>query len=191
MRQGNTQVARMALALLLLQVKGTAWILERPASSIMCLHDAMQWLWHRYRWHYVCTSIGALGGPTPKPTKLRSNKAWVGKMLMKPSKNDQTRFKLMNGTTAKQLEPHTDGRKRVSGQAQGLKDRQIYPLGCAQHLLTTFMEADLDIDSDGSSESDYPEVPDMSDQSIALPWRELDINGLEVMMNQTPNRMPF
>ena len=41
-RQGNIQVARMALALLLLQVKGTAWILEQPASSIMSLHDAMQ-----------------------------------------------------------------------------------------------------------------------------------------------------
>ena len=134
---------------------------------------------------------GAFGGPTPEPTKLRSNKAWVGKVMMKPSRNDQTRFKLMKGTTAKQLEPRTDGRKRVSGQAQGLNDSQLYPLGYAQHLLTTFMEADLEVDSDGSSEPDYPEVPDMSDQSNALPWKDLDINGLEVMMNQTPNRMPF
>ena len=112
---------------------------------------------------------GAFVGPTPKPTKLRSNKAWVGKLMMKPPKNDQTRFKLMKGTTAKQLEPHTDGRKRVSGRAPGLKDTQIYPLGYAQHILTTFMEAALDVDFDGSSESDYPEVPDVSDQNNALP----------------------
>ena len=190
-RQGNTQVARMALALLLLQVRGAGWVLEQPSSSIMYLHDAMQWLWHRQRWHTAVTSMGAFGGPTQKPTKLRSNKAWIGKMRKKPSVNDQVRFKELKVTTARQLEPHADGRKRVSGEAQGLKDSQIYPIGYAQHLLTTYVEASVEVDSDGSSVSDYPEVPDMTEQANAFPWKDLDIHGLEAMMNQTPNRMPF
>ena len=203
-RTGNTQVGRMVLALLLLQVRGACWILEQPNSSIMYLHHAMQWLWRRYPWVTVGTNMGAFGGPTPKPTKLRSNKAWVGRMRKTASAEDKARFKESKDTpnlmTARQLTPHADGRKRVSGAAQGLKDSQIYPIGYAQHLVTSYVEeqcsgnavsAPAVIVSDSSSESDYPEVPDMTQEDNACPWRDLDIGGLEVMMNQRPNRMPF
>ena len=187
-RQGNTQVSRMCLTLLLLQAKGTAWILEQPASSIMYLSDAMQWYWRRFQWHAVSTSMGAYGGPTLKPTKLRSNKSWVSKMMRKPTDDDQVRFRELKGLsqTAVQLAPHSDGRKRCTGNAKALKDSQTYPLEYAKHLTRTFKSIDIDLSDAESSDSDYPGLP-----GDDIAWQDLDVERLPDMLGQRTGRMPF
>ena len=132
---------------------------------------------------------GAVGGPTPKPTKPRSNNAWVEKLSKKVGENNHARFTDMSWkvSPAVQFAPHSDGRKRCSGNAGALKNSQTYPQQYAEELLTSFKSEGTEWLSDSeSSESDCPVVPGDNDEA----WQDLDIGRMPEMMSQQSGRMP-
>ena len=79
----NLMVARCALLILLVIAMGCAWGLEQPATSLMTLHPAMEWLRRlagllmNSEWYEVSTPMGAFNAPTVKMSKLYGNRRLV------------------------------------------------------------------------------------------------------------------
>ena len=195
-RDGNTMVCHMALTLILMACRYRAWVVEQPGSNIMHFYTAMQGYQQRYGWFETRTSMGAFGGETLKPTVLRSNnKPWIQRLKRRASKEDSARFKMIKnnkGGTSKQLAPHMDGRKRFGGNSKNLKESQVYPQGYATQLHKVWKKAQAQqVDLvESSSDSDYPDVPqpDAIDEMDA--WKDLNADGLAVLMDQQDNVMP-
>ena len=200
-RNGNRQVARMTLCLILLHCRNCCWILEQPGSSIMHLYQTMAAYFAKFGWHECRTAMGAHGGETLKPTVLRSNRAYVHKLRRQATAEDRQRFELYRekkGSNVTRLQDGADGRKRFGGNSKNLKQSQIYPQGYADSLMNLWVEEGasrgprrpaekepIDLCSDSDSESDYADPPEESDL-----WQDLDADNLPFLMDMEPNRLP-
>ena len=194
-RDGNTMVCRMALTLILMTCRNCARVLEQPGSSIMHFYTAMQGYHQRYGWFETRTPMGDFGGETLKPTVLRSNRPWIQRLKRRASKEDIARFKMIKhnkGGTSKQLAPHMDGRKRFGGNSKNLKESQVYPRGYATQLHKVRNNAQAQqVDLvESSSDSDYPDVPQPDAIDEMDMWKDLNADGLAVLMDQQDNVMP-
>lgn len=124
-REGNAQVARMAVLIFFVLAKSAHWVLEQPGSSLMHEHPEMKRLHQLCGWNVIRTWMGMYGAATKKPTSLASNNGLVHRLRRTL---DLSRAAEWNNSDS--IEHLSDG--RVSGKA-GLKDRRK-GLQCAAML---------------------------------------------------------
>ena len=86
----------------------------------------------------VRTWMGAYGGPHQKPTQLKGSVRWLTRLARPLSKSD--RLRIGASTTVVQCAPHPDGRRRITGNGQVLKDTQEYPVEYAETVADIFAE---------------------------------------------------
>jgi hypothetical protein len=112
--EGNMQVARMVLLLMLVAAKRAYWILEQPNTSLMPSHPDMKFLAGLTTFLHTFTWMGMFGAGTKKPTKLLSNSEMV-MSLRRRLDNERSADWDSSGTVL----------KRPSGVQglKGLKDR--------------------------------------------------------------------
>jgi hypothetical protein len=193
-REGNVQVSRMCLTLWLLAAKSVGWILEQPGSSTMEQHKRMQEHFRIFGVRAVRTWMGAFGGPHQKPTQLKSSVFWLCTLARPLSKNDRSRIGA--STTVLQIAPHPDGRRRITGNGQVLKDTQEYPVGYAEAVADTFTEhyARGMHDVINSNEDGYESDSDtMSEGELRYSeddWADADLSGVYKLMAMDPKWVP-
>ena len=149
-------VSRMALLMLWMQAAGVMFILEQPASSLMCLHPRMLQVKAACgaAWRHTHTWLGMFGAKTQKPTRLWSSSPAVH-LLHK--KLDTKRSWDSSKVAIKEL----DG--SISGGPE-LKATQAYPVGYGQAVSQAFLAhrkgAAAAQDDDNDSDSDTVADPD-------------------------------
>ena len=186
-RAGNQMVSRMVMVILLILVRGGQWLLEQPGSSRMALLPRMQWLLNKFQNYETRTWMGAFGGPTWKPTLLRSSSAWVYLMRRFLTADDKQRFQ--GHTTCRKSWDPIQEKWQVTGKLKELKESQVYPdkYGMAMlnfwknHTDRTECIHDADSsDSDGYVEDEVPEN-----------WEDLgDIEGIAALTGYDVHAMP-
>lgn len=117
----NLMVSRSVLLMRLCAAKGGTWILEQPMSSLMIYHPRLQDLARECQIFKTSFCMGAYGAPSKKPTKLYSNRDWIGGFQKK----------LPPKTKFANLDISRPG-INIAGQAivtggKGLKETQTYP----------------------------------------------------------------
>ena len=167
-RAGNQMVSRMVMVIMLILVRGGQWLLEQPGSSRMAWVPRLQWLLSRFDNHVARTWMGAFGGPTWKPTILRSSSAWVH--LMHRALTDDDKKRCQDQTTCKKHWDPIRQKWHVSGKLKELKESQVYPLEYGMAMfdfwkrhtdLAEHIKDDDDAsssDSDGYVENEVPEI---------------------------------
>ena len=191
---GNVQVSRMCLVLWLLAAKSVGWILEQPGSSTMEQHKRAQEHFRIFGVTAVRTWMGAYGGPHQKPTQLKGSVRWLTRLARPLSKSD--RLRIGASTTVVQCAPHPDGRRRITGNGQVLKDTQEYPVEYAETVADIFAEHyalgmhdvinsnddGYESDSDTMSEGELPYSED--------DWADADLSGVHKLMAMDPKWVP-
>ena len=155
-------VARCPLLILLVSCLGNAWVLEQPKTSIMDLHDTLQWLqelsimfpdW--LRWIIVDSYMGAYNASTMKPTKFYTNRPWLYALARQRPKNSFT-----TTVVDKQVK---NGKSSVSGKPN-LKSTQAYTSEFGHSVLDAYVFSCMDqhacpdpIESDSDLDAEAPE----------------------------------
>ena len=150
---GNTMVTRMTLMLYLLIGKRCIWILEQPASSLMSYFPTMVRLRNQAgcSWGEVQTWIAEFGGDDIKPTTLIGNAKWLHCLTRTLSKESRKRIAVSDMVIRYE---GVDGKTKVVGNKDVMKQSQEYPLGYAQEVIKNLIENDVHEPDSDSSESD-------------------------------------
>lgn len=192
--EGNVQVSRMCLTLWLLAAKSVGWILEQPGSSTMEQHKRMQEHFRIFGVGAIRTWMGAYGGPHQKPTQLKGSVPWLTRLARPLSKNDRSRIGA--STTVLQIAPHPDGRRRITGNGQVLKDTQEYPVGYAEAVADTFTEHyargmhDVIHSNEDGYESDSDTMSEGELRYSEDDWADADLSGVYKLMAMDPKWVP-
>ena len=142
----------------------------------------------------VRTWMGAYGGPHQKPTQLKGSVPWLTRLARPLSQNDRSRIGA--STTVLQCAPHPDGRRRITGNGQVLKDTQEYPVGYAIAVADTFTQhyARGMHDVINSNEDGYESDSDtMSEGELRYSeddWADADLSGVYKLMAMDPKWVP-
>ena len=136
-REGNMQVGRMVLLVMLLRARRVFWSLEQPLSSLM---DRAAIVVHNIPEEVKTTfCMGAYGGSSKKPSWLLSDNApWLKTLKRQISPEDAAHFDSSENAT--QGIPSTTGKKHVTGGAN-LKDTQAYPPRFGQTMFEEWSKA--------------------------------------------------
>ena len=147
-REGNMQVGRMVLLVMLLRTRQVFWSLEQPMSSLM---DRAAIIIDNIPERVKTTfNMGAFGGSSKKPSWLISDNApWLKELKRDISPEDAAHFD--SSENAKAGISSTTGKKHVTGGAN-LKDTQAYPPRFGGAMFETWMRH-------GGAENNLPEMP--------------------------------
>ena len=120
------QAARSALLIVWAYVRGLAFVLEQPHSSILFKHPAMNWVAAMavdkgLIWHLVETYMGHFNSTTLKKTVLASNATWTHSLARDHPGQMPSASKTCTTKT------RADGKKTTTGDKTGiLKGTQAY-----------------------------------------------------------------
>ena len=183
---GNDMVSRMVICLMLVTMRGGDWLLEQPASSLMHVHERLEKCLAMSKTSKVYMWMNAYGALTPKPSVLRGTPSWIVS-LKRPL--DKAEFKRTEGSrpqVVKQLNPHPDGKRRVTGEKAELKQTQEYPVAYAEKVFECWQahrhsrRTEI-IESD--SEND--------DLNIQLEeWPEARMDNVSAFIGMQPGQLP-
>ena len=138
--QGNIQVARCSLLMLLIAFKGGLWMLEQPLGSIMKHHPSLKWLrsltnhYDFMSWYEQHSCMAAFESDTVKPSWFCGNNHGMVRALARQKPLD---FKATNLDTVRK-DKAPDGRLQVTG-GPGLKQTQAYTPSFATAVLDNYI----------------------------------------------------
>ena len=162
--EGNCQVARMVLILMLMVAGNKHWLLEQPGTSIMRWSKWMKFLRAIQRvWHWR-TWMCMFGTSTAKPTQIDSSSFWTSK-LIRQKRNMDDRLDPTHGVQHES--PDHTGRIRVTGHS-GLKESQQYTPEFGSAVLTAYLE--------GADEHITWDCEDIADGDMWNAWRAARAN---------------
>ena len=195
--EGNSMVSRMTVCLILISMRCGDWILEQPATSLMHMHERFDGFVKRlddlkskgarggvkrcYMW------MGGHGAATAKPTVLRGTVPWLS--LLKAPLN-RAALKATAASTpqvVRELEPHSDGRRRVTGEKDTLKATQEYPVGYAQAIFKHW-RFHVSREEQAIESSDEEDASDVEFEF--QPWHEGHFEADAAFIGLHPNELP-
>ena len=131
--------------------------------------------------------MGAYGAATPKPTQLRGSPLWLS-LLKKPL--DRAAFKAAEASrpqVVKELQPHADGKRRVSGEKDTLKATQEYPEDYAKAVFTNW-SSHRDLHTQVIDSTDEEDSSDLDFEFE--PWHEGHFEADAAFMGMQPDELP-
>lgn len=156
--QGNVQIGRMTVVIMLMVARRVHWVLEQPFSSVMDFAPVLvENVLVRLKY---ATKMGAFGAKTAKPTWLLSSSKWPAKL----QKDLPPNFKATDDTVAIKLPPSAAGKKRVSG-GPGLKATQAYPPFYSSAVLSAWSNRG-DLENNQHEDDDISEISDRDFQEM-------------------------
>ena len=180
-RAGNTQVARMALVLMLQFVFGIHFIVEQPASSIMKAAPWMAHMRHMVKFWYTSLWMGMYGADTQKPTQLMSASFWSSFLGVR---RDTTRDAEWSSTQLVSTgAPDHRGRLPITGAKDMVKQSQEYPWGYAKAVIEKWAENKNEPFTEDNW--DWPEIQELdwtvhakAQQDAGLDWTMAKLNDV-------------
>ena len=131
--------------------------------------------------------MGAYGAPTPKPSVLRGSPSWIPSLKRPLNKAEFKRTEASRPQVVKELSPHPDGKRRVTGERAELKQTQEYPVAYAERVFELWRanqqgrRAPEIIDSDS----------DNDDLDIRFEeWPEARLDNVSAFIGMKPGQLP-